>query len=222
MSLEQELADFKAEFERTAPAGRAALYDRKVEELRKSFSLQRVLQVGGRAPEFSLPDTDGSRKSLSEMLSRGPVILTFYRGGWCPYCNLQLRAYQRHLQEIEASGATLVAISPELPDNSLSTAEKNALNFPVLSDVGNLVASAFGLVYALPEELREVLRSNGKALPPLNGDESWRLPVPASFIIGTDSRVAFSFVEIDYRRRLAPEDLIAALRKMGPADTVSP
>jgi peroxiredoxin len=219
MGLEQELVAFKAEFERTAPAGRAALYDRKVEELRERFPLQRVLQPGAVAPEFSLSDTDGSQKSLSDMLRLGPVVLTFYRGGWCPYCNLQLRAYQNALPEFEALGATLLAISPELPDNSMSTAEKNALRFSVLSDRGNTVASAFGLVYSLPEELREALRSNGKALPAMNGDESWELPVPATFVIGTDRRVAFSFVEIDYRRRLAPEDLIVALRNTRSAGT---
>jgi len=219
MGLEQELVAFKTELERTAPAERAALYDRKVEELRERFPLQRVLQPGAVAPEFSLSDTDGSQKSLSDMLRLGPVVLTFYRGGWCPYCNLQLRAYQNALPEFEALGATLLAISPELPDNSMSTAEKNALRFSVLSDRGNTVASAFGLVYSLPEELREALRSNGKALPAMNGDESWELPVPATFVIGTDRRVAFSFVEIDYRRRLAPEDLIVALRNTRSAGT---
>jgi len=218
MGLEQELADFKAQFERTAPPGRAALYDKKVDELREQFPLQGVLQVGSPAPDFSLANSHGSRTSLTDLLARGPAVLTFYRGGWCPYCNLQLRAYQKILPEIEAYGATLVAISPELPDNSLSTAEKNALRFPVLSDVGNSVAAAFGLVYALPEELREALQSNGKALPALNGDESWELPVPAIFIVGTDRRVAFSFIEIDYRRRLAPEDLLIALRTVGSAE----
>lgn len=215
MGLEQELADFKAQFERTAPPGRAALYDKKIDELRIQFPLQNVLKVGSPAPDFSLANRHGSRMSLVDLLARGPAILTFYRGGWCPYCNLQLRAYQKVLSEIEALDATLVAISPELPDNSLSTAEKNALRFPVLSDVGNYIAAAFGLVYALPEELREALRSNGKALPALNGDESWRLPVPATFIVGTDGRVAFAYVEIDYRRRLAPEDLLIALRSVG-------
>ncbi|MCK1741293.1 AhpC/TSA family protein [Bradyrhizobium sp. 139] len=212
MGLEQDLADFKAEFERTAPAGRAALYDRKVEELREAFPLQDVLQVDDLAPDFTLSGATGQMVSLSELLRQGPVILTFYRGGWCPYCNLQLRAYQAALPEIESYGASLVAISPELPDRSLSTAEKNALGFRVLSDVGNSVASAFGLVYALPEELREALRSNGKALPAHNGDETWELPVPATFIVAKNRRIVFSFVEIDYRRRLAPEALIEALR----------
>ena len=212
MGLEQDLANFKAEFERTAPAGRAALYDSKVEELRAKFALDGVLKVGDRVPEFSLPDASGSPVSLADALNGGAGVVTFYRGGWCPYCNLQLKAYQQALPEITALGAQILAVSPQLPDGSLSTAEKNGLKFPVLSDVGNSVARSFGLVYALPEELRAALRSNGKALPGVNGDESWELPVPATFVVNTDRRIAFVFVEVDYRRRLGPEELIAALR----------
>jgi len=214
MGLEQDLANFKAEFERTAPAGRAALYDSKVEELRAKFALDGVLKVGDRVPEFSLPDASGSPVSLADALNGGAAVVTFYRGGWCPYCNLQLKAYQQALPEITALGAQILAVSPQLPDGSLSTAEKNGLKFPVLSDVGNSVARSFGLVYALPEELRAALRSNGKALPGVNGDESWELPVPATFVVNTDRRIAFVFVEVDYRRRLGPEELIAALRAM--------
>lgn len=139
-------------------------------------------------------------------------MLTFYRGGWCPYCNLQLRAYQAALPQIAALGARLVAISPQLPDNSLGTVEKNALTFDVLSDAGNTVARSYGLVYALPAELREALRSNDKALSRINGDESWELPVPATYVIGKDGRVLLASLHIDYRTRLEPEAILAALR----------
>ncbi|WMT79455.1 peroxiredoxin-like family protein [Bradyrhizobium sp. Ash2021] len=217
MGLEQDLADFKAEFELTAPAGRAALYNSKVEELRAKFPLSGVLKVGDLAPDFSLPNAIGSYTSLEDVLKGGAAVVTFYRGGWCPYCNLQLRAYQAALPDIEALGARMLAISPQLPDKSLSTSEKNALKFPVLSDVRNSIARKFGLVYSLPEELRAALRSNGKELPGINGDESWELPVPATFVVDGDRRVVFSFVEIDYRRRLAPEDLVSALRSIAAA-----
>ncbi len=214
MGLEQDLANFKAEFERTAPAGRAALYDSKVEELRTKFALNGVLKVGDRAPEFSLSDALGSHMSLADALKGGAAVVTFYRGAWRPYCNLQLKAYQQALPEIMALGAQILAISPQLPDGSLSTAEKNSLKFPVLSDVGNSVARSFGLVYALPEELRAALRLNGKSLPGVNGDESWELPVPATFVVDTDRRIASVFFEVDYRRRLGPEELIGTLRAM--------
>jgi peroxiredoxin len=214
MVLEQQLAAFRAEFARTAPAGRPALYEAKIEELRASFALERAIGTGDQAPDFLLPDARGNSVSLSNLLQRGPVIVTFYRGGWCPYCNIQLRAYQAVLPDITALGARLIAISPQLPDGSLSTAEANELTFDVLSDVGNRVARSFGLVYALPEELRAALRSNNKALPGMNGDESWELPVPATYVIAPDRRVALGYLDVDYRRRLESDAILAALKSL--------
>jgi peroxiredoxin len=214
MGLERDLADFRAEFERRAPAGRAVLYNAKVDELRASFPLGNVVAIGDTAPNFALPDVHGRMIALPEALHSGAVVLAFYRGGWCPYCDLQLRAYQSALPTIVQMGARLIAVSPQLPDGSLSTVEKNKLEFDVLSDVGNGVARSFGLVYSLPEELREALRSNGKDLTGINGDESWELPVPATFVIAPDRRVMLAHVDVDYRRRLAPEDIIAALRSL--------
>jgi peroxiredoxin len=212
MSLEQELAAFKAEFSRTAPPGRAALYEAKIEELRADFASATAITVGDTAPDFALPDAAGKAIVLTELLKSGPAILTFYRGGWCPYCNIQLRAYQSVLPQISGLGARLVAISPQLPDNSLDTVNKNALTFDVLSDVGNEVARSYGLVYSLPEEIRAALRSNNKALPSINGDESWELPVPATYVIARDRRVALAFIEVDYRKRLEPEALLTSLK----------
>jgi peroxiredoxin len=214
MSLEQELASFKAEFSRTAPAGRAALYEAKIEELRADFALASAVGVDEAAPDFALPNAAGKLIVLKELLRLGPVILTFYRGGWCPYCNIQLRAYQSVLPQISASGARLVAISPQLPDNSLDTANKNALTFDVLSDVRNEVARSYGLVYSLPEEVRAALRSNNKALPSINGDQSWELPVPATYVIARDQHVALAYIEVDYRKRLEPEALLTCLKSL--------
>jgi len=217
MGLEKELTDFRVEHTRTMPAGRAELYDAKVEALRASFLIENTPAMGGEAPEFSLPNAQGKLVSLSKALSDGPVVVTFYRGSWCPYCNLQLRAYQRALPEITALGGRLMAISAQLPDKSLSTVEQNALEFDALSDVGNRVARSFGLVYALPDELRAVLISNNKALPMFNGDDSWELPVPATYVIGRDGRVVLASVQIDYRQRLAPEEIVAALQNIQSA-----
>jgi peroxiredoxin len=214
MGLDQQLADFRAEFARTAPAGRAALYEAKIEELRASFALEAAAGVGAVAPDFRLPDVKGNPLCLIDLLRSGPVVVTFYRGGWCPYCNIQLRAYQAALPQMTALGARLVAISPQLPDQSLSTAQADELTFDVLSDVGNVAARRFGLVYALPEELRVALRSNNKALPGINGDESWELPVPATYVIAQDRRVVLAYVEVDYRKRLRPEAILDALRSL--------
>jgi peroxiredoxin len=159
-----------------------------------------------------LPDTHRRQVSLTSVLHAGPAIVTFYRGGWCPYCNIQLRAYQRALPEIAGLGGQILAISPQLPDGSLSVSEKNALEFDVLSDAGNVVGRSFGLVYALPEELRAVLRLNSKALPGINGDESWELPVPATFVIGQDRRVALAYVDVACRRRILSPHYVRCLR----------
>jgi peroxiredoxin len=214
MTLQQELDAFRAEFERTAPAGRAALYDAKVEELRRHFPVERIPAVGGTAPDFALPDVHGRTRALADALGDGAAVVTFYRGGWCPYCNIQLRAYQHILPEILALGGRLVAISPQRPDASLTTAEKNALKFDVLSDAGNAVARAYGLVYPLPQELRDALTANGKALPGINGDESWELPLTATFVIGRDRRVALAWADTDYRKRLPTETIISTLRSL--------
>jgi peroxiredoxin len=214
MSLEQELASFKAEFSRTAPAGRAALYEAKIEELRADFALASAVGLDEAAPDFALPNAAGKSIVLKDLLKSGPVILTFYRGGWCPYCNIQLRAYQRVLPQISASGARLVAISPQLPDNSLDTVNKNALTFDVVSDVRNEVARSYGLVYSLPEEIRAALRSNNKALPSINGDQSWELPVPATYVIARDQRVALAYIDVDYRKRLEPKALLTCLKSL--------
>ena len=217
MGLEQQLEEFKEQFLRTAPAGRPALYEAKIEELRTSFALEAAAGLGSIASDFRLPDVKGNLVSLSDLLLDGPVVVTFYRGGWCPYCNIQLRAYQAALPQMAALGARLVAISPQLPDQSLSTAQADELTFHVLSDVGNQTARRFGLVYSLPEELRAALRSNNKALPGINGDESWELPVPATYVIARDGRIVLAYIEVDYRKRLGPEAILDALRPLQPS-----
>jgi peroxiredoxin len=214
MELDLELAAFRAEFERTAPAERVALYEAKVEELRAAFPIADVLAIGEQAPDFVLPNASGQMVALSEVLREGHAVVVFYRGGWCPYCNIQLKAYQRLLPQLAQLGANLIAISPQLPDGSLSTAERNALDFAVLSDAGNGAARSFGLVYSLPEELRQALRSVDKALPGINGDDSWELPVPATFVIAKDGRTVFSHVDIDYRSRCEPDVILSALRSL--------
>ena len=212
MGLKQELDAFKAQFVQTAPAGRFALYTAKIEELRQSCARDNAITEGDIAPDCSLPDAKGGSVTLSALLAQGPTVITFYRGGWCPYCNIQLRAYQAILPQIAAAGASLVAISPQAPDRTLSTAETNALTFHVLSDLENRVARSFGLVYSLPEEIRAALRSVNKALPEINGDDSWELPVPSTYVVTGNGRVTLAHIDVDYTQRLEPEEILAALR----------
>jgi peroxiredoxin len=191
-------------------------------ELRASFAMEAAIGVDDHAPDFVLPDAHGKISSLSDTLQSGRAVVTFYRGGWCPYCSIQLRAYQGAVPAFSALGARLVAISPQLPDGSLSTAQTNELTFDVLSDVGSTVARRFGLFYALSEELRAALQSNNKALPGINGDESWELPVPATYVIDKDRRVVLAAIDVDYRNRLDPEAILASLRSLRSASPRTP
>jgi peroxiredoxin len=174
----------------------------------------RALKAGDHAPDFRLPDARGDYVRLKNLLATDPIVLSFYRGGWCPYCNLELRALQKALPEITRLGAELVAVSPQTPDESLSTAGKNALAFPVLSDVGSATAKSFGIAYDLAEELRPIYARFGHALPERNGDESWVLPIPATYVIDRDATITLAFVDVDYRNRLEPTEILAALQSL--------
>jgi peroxiredoxin len=167
--------------------------------------------VGDAAPDFDLPDARGGSVTLARLRRDGPVVLVFYRGAWCPYCNLQLRAFQAALEDLHATGATLVAISPQTPDKSLTLAEQAELAFPVLSDVGNAVARNYGLVFALGADDRELHSGVGIDLTAFNGDDSWELPAPAVFVVATDGTIRFASVAGDYRWRVGPAEVLAAL-----------
>jgi peroxiredoxin len=183
-------------------------------ELAASNIAECALKAGNAAPDFELPGIDGQKARLSTLLHEGPVVLSFYRGGWCPYCNLELRALQSVAPSIRALGASLVAISPQTPDESLSTAEKNGLAFQVLSDAGSRTARSFGIAFDLAEELRPIYAKFGHALPDRNGDDSWVLPIPATYVVGMNGRIALAYVDVDYRTRLDPSEVVEALRSM--------
>ena len=169
-------------------------------------------KVGASLPDFALPDVHGKKVKLSELLAKGPVVLAFYRGGWCPFCNLQLRAYQKILPQIRSLGASLVAISPTTPDNSLSFAEKAELTFPVLSDVGNNVARAYGLTFKLSDGLQKLQSGFGNPIPKFNGDESWELPVPATFVADRHGVVRFAHFDPNWTKRVEPATILSALQ----------
>jgi peroxiredoxin len=189
-----------------------AKYAEGIEALRRANAADRAPKPGAAAPDFALPNAMGETVESAALRRKGPMIVTFYRGGWCPYCNLELREYQKLLPEIEDLGASLVAISPQTPDSSLSTKEKNALEFEVLSDVDSRAAQAFGLDFRIEGELREIYRRLGNDLAKWNGDESWRLPIPATFVVDAAGRVVWSHVDVDYTRRADPREALAALK----------
>ena len=214
MTLKEELEQQLAKFRQRASDELAATIQAGVDELNASGIGERAIHQGDSAPEFELPNAQGNPVALSRLLASGPVVLTFYRGGWCPYCNLQLRAYQRILPQIRALGSQLVAISPEPPDASLSTAEKNELDFEVLSDVDGSAAKAYKLLFDFSEQLKAAYIGMGRDLSAVNADGQWHLPIPATYVIARDGRVELAYVDPEYRNRLEPSDILAALQRL--------
>jgi peroxiredoxin len=213
MSLKEELAEFRSGWFKRVPAERQAIMARHIADLRTGLA-KTSLKAGDRAPAIVLRNARGKTLEVDALLKRGPVVLTFYRGGWCPYCNLELRAYQRVLPEISAAGASLVAISPEKPDDTLSTAEKNALTFEVLSDVDQKVGRAFRLVYEFSDELKTAYRDFGLDIPVKNGAHSeWALPISATYVIERDGLILYACTDPDYRDRADPSEVLAVLRQ---------
>jgi peroxiredoxin len=218
MSLKEQLAEYRAGWYKRVPPERQAIMQRHIDQLRTGAIARSMLKVGDRAPAIVLTNAKGQTVDVATLLKKGPVIVTFYRGGWCPYCNFELKAYQEILPEIAAAGASLVAISPEKPDDSLSTAEKNALSFEVLSDVGQNVGRAFGLVYDFTDELKSAYRGFNLDIPARNGTpDEWALPVSATYVIDRDGIIIYAYTDPDYRDRADPREVLAALSKKAAA-----
>ena len=219
MSLKEQLAEYRAGWYQRVPAERQAIIQRHVDQLRSGTISRTMLKVGDHAPAILLENAKGATIDVETLLKKGPVIVTFYRGGWCPYCNLELKAYQSLLPRFAAAGASLVAISPEKPDDTVSTSEKNALTFPVLSDVGQSVGKAFGIVYAFTEELRSVYDGFNLDIPGKNGaPDDWSLPLSATYVLGPDGVILFADTSVDYRHRTDPLDVLDVLERRVAAE----
>lgn len=216
MSLQQDLDDFMAQVRTQVPADVLLPIERfYAQELHATNRFPNVLKVGRIAPDFELPEAHGKAVRLHDLLARGPVVLSFYRGAWCPFCNMELRALQKALPELHAAGATLVAVSPELPDYSLPMVEREGLSFPVLTDRGNGVAKQFGIVFPLEGEIRRTSLEVFKVdLPTFNGDKSWDLPVPATFVIAPDRIIRMAFFDPEFRHRVEPQQVLQVLKDL--------
>jgi len=211
MSLQEQISEMQQGILPNIPVETLAVMQKATEKLVASNIADTSLKVGNRMPDFALPNTRGDRVHIKDLLDKGPVVLSFYRGGWCPHCNLELRALQQALSEIETEGGQLVAISPETPDRALATSESHDLGFEVLSDAGNKVARMFGLEFTLPEELRPIYAGFGFDIPSYNGDETFELPMPATYVVGSDGIIRYAFVNADYTKRAEPDEVIRAL-----------
>lgn len=213
MKLTKILERTRETGEASIPAETKKVMASALEELAASGIAEQAPREGSASPAFSLPNAEGKTVDIGAMVEQGPVVVSFYRGGWCPYCNLELRALQERLPEIEALGARLVAVTPETPDNSLTTKQKNDVAFEVLSDTGNRVAREFGLVFRLPDALNDAyVNQFGVDVEAANGDQTHELPIPATFVIGKGGEIIKAYVDPDHSRRLDPDDIVESLK----------
>src|SRR6266571_8039477 len=212
--LQQQIDEFIVEGASWLPAGLLQDLLSPIGQLINSGTAEQALKEGAQAPDFTLPDARGNVVTLSHLLTQGPVVMTFYRGQWCPYCHLQLRAYQQALLHMQARGASLVAISPQTPDHSRALAQKLELTFAPLSDMGNQVARQFGLVFTIDEAVRGAHKQVGANLPRFNGTDAWELPMAGTFLVDQLGTVRLAFVHADFTRRLDPSVVIAHLNEL--------
>ena len=212
-TLNEEIAKYQEEFAHKAPAEVKEVMDAENKKLVQANISKNALKVGDKVANFILPNAANKLISLDEILKENDyAVISFYRGAWCPYCNLELRALQRINEELGELKAKLVAISPQTPDVSLSLKEKQELKFEVLSDLHNEVAKAYGLVFTLPPALQAIYERFGHDIPGSNKDNSYELPMPATYVINKDKKIIFSFVNEDYKKRCEPQDILLAIR----------
>jgi peroxiredoxin len=211
MKLSQELANMAAQNRSAMPVEIQTVMEQAKASLVNSGTFNRLLKVGDSIPPLALLNAAGQLIEIQTLLQTGPAVISFYRGRWCPYCSLELLAWQRVLPEIKACGATLVAISPQTAEHSRATVKTHHLQFEVLSDPGNWVAHQFGLAFTVPETVRPIYRQFGIDLLAINGDATFGLPLPATYVVSPDGVVVHAAVQFDYAERQDPEEIVAIL-----------
>lgn len=211
-TLSTQLAGAAKESETRLPAETLQAMKLAVEEVRATGIEKSARQVGDAAIDAKLMGWNGETVQLSELWNDGPIVLMWYRGGWCPYCNLQLRAMQKSLKQIEGTGAKLVVLTPELPEKAKETAAANDIDFVALHDAGNATARKYGLVFELAESIVPMYRDRLR-LAEYNGSDAMELPLSATYVIGKGGRITYAFLDADYKKRAEPADVVAAVRK---------
>jgi peroxiredoxin len=210
-NLQDHLDEITANTRRLVQPERMAIGERAVAELFATGIEERILPVGAMAPEFALKDSNSRVVRSAPLIAAGPLVIKFFRGRWCPYCMTELEAWRDAYGRLRERGVSLVAISPQVERQSDFMVGQHGLPFPVLSDPGCTIAAQFGLAYTVPEYHRQYYRSILVNIPFVNGDESWKLPLPATYVIGRDGRVVFAEAHADFRVRPEPEEAMAAL-----------
>ena len=209
-SLQATLDNAKIAWEAKAPEKIKEIYAEGIADVTRQNVIAKAKNNGDNAPNFTLTNATGKEVQLNDYLKKGPVVLTWYRGGWCPYCNMTLHYLQEQLPNIQVRGANLLALTPELPDKSMSTTEKHQLKFEVLSDVGNKVAKQYGIVFKLTDAVAASYQK-GFDLHGFNGDESNELPLAATYVIDQNGAIVYTFLDAEYRNRAEAKDILAAL-----------
>jgi peroxiredoxin len=211
VTLSSQLEQLTTKLRAMVPAERLTTVDQTIEQLIRSGIADQALKVGNTIPSFELPDGDGMLWRSEDLLRNGPLVIVFYRGRWCAYCNTQLAALQEIHSQIAALGASLVAISPQTQKHSYLTRDMHKLGFPMLSDAGNIVGKKFGLVYRVPVDLQKMYESIMTKLPGYNGDQSWELPLAATFIVQASGEISYARVNADWRERPEPHEIVEQL-----------
>ena len=209
--LSEQLEAFNKGFIQKASAEIVQTMGEATEALRRSGLIDGAVKAGDAAPDFDLPELGGGHVHLSDALRDGPVVISFYRGAWCPYCNLQMQALQASLPDIEAAGGRLIAIAPETAAHAAEIRDKGNLTFPLLQDVNNAVARQYGIVFTLSDSLRPIYEAFGIDLADSQGNDAFELPLPATYIVRADGVVAHAFVDVDYTRRMEPSEIVDIL-----------
>jgi peroxiredoxin len=209
-SMSERLDTFAQAVRRIAP-GAVGIVDRLVERLRQHHAGESAPQVGDSMPPFTLPDENGRMVSLASLLKQGPAIVTFHRGHWCPWCRISINTLARAQDRIAAAGASMVAIVPDREQFAAEMKSDSRATFPILTDMDNGYAMSVNLAIWVGVEMEQFMSERGNVLPKFQGNDSWMLPIPATFVVGQDGRITARFVDPDYRKRMAVEDLIAAL-----------
>ena len=209
-TLKSNLDAQRASWEAKASEEIKSIYHEGVLAVKQEGITRKALQPGHRAIDFKLSNASGRSVQLYEALKQGPVVLTWYRGGWCPYCNITLRHLQQCLPDFKKAGASLIALTPELPDNTLSTQEKNQLQFEVLSDINNEVAFKYGIVFKLTNEVAHAYKQSF-SLEDYNGNDDPELPLAATYVIDREGIIRYAFLDAEYRNRAEPGDILDVL-----------
>lgn len=213
--LREIFAERKALVTKYVPPETQAIHTRVIAELQEQRITDRTPPVGAKSPTFELKDHNGKLVSSTELLRKGRLVICFYRGRWCPFCVGQLEVMNLILPQIEQAGASMVAISPQTVQQSFFMADQHKLRFPLLSDTGNQVARQFGLVYRVPDDQQAIFRRSFINLPFANGDESWELPIPATYILDQDGTVLYASASPDYTERPEPQHILRVLTVSG-------